>query len=127
MQDALLELAKSLAPVIAPILAGWIATVVLRWYSRLPRQQQDLLDRAVQVAVFAAEQLGQAGLVRDKKQYALRVAQRRLQEYGITVSVQELTDAIEAEVYSSLNSWAKAHPPSRALPIQGQRFLAREP
>ncbi|MBI4772074.1 MAG: hypothetical protein HY784_17075 [Chloroflexi bacterium] len=64
--------------------------------------RQQLLDRAVQVAVDAAQQSGVTGLIQNigeqKKGYAIQFASRYLAEHGIRVPEDVLQGLIEAQI-----------------------------
>jgi hypothetical protein len=68
--------------------------------SKLNENQQQAIDRAVGIAVKAAEQVGGIdGLIGpEKKKQALQIAQSFLAERGINLDVTKLVNLIEAEV-----------------------------
>ena len=76
---------------------------------RVKATQESLSDNerwmitfAIETAVRAAEQSGIAGLIAqeadEKKQYAITVATRFLEQFNVTVDLDLLADLIEAEV-----------------------------
>ena len=67
----------------------------------------DLLGQAASFAVSAAEQEGAAGLITDKKEYALAIAEKWLSEHGVTIALDLLSAAIEAAVYDEINHYKK--------------------
>jgi hypothetical protein len=65
----------------------------------------DLLRDAARVAVQAAEQQGAAGLITDKKKYALEIAEKWLAEHGVVLDLDLVSAAIEAAVFDELNRY----------------------
>jgi hypothetical protein len=65
-----------------------------------PAARQELLEKAVESAVLAAEQSGLAGLIenvgREKKAYALKMVNDYLSQYGVTVPEDLISGLIEA-------------------------------
>jgi hypothetical protein len=65
-----------------------------------PTARQELLEKAVESAVLAAEQSGLAGLIenvgREKKAYALKMVNDYLSQYGVTVPEDLISGLIEA-------------------------------
>lgn len=57
-----------------------------------------LLERAAGFAVSAAEQAGAAGFVKDKKVYALDLAEKWLETKGIAVDLDMIDAAVEKAV-----------------------------
>ncbi|NDJ55347.1 MAG: hypothetical protein GYB68_19930 [Chloroflexi bacterium] len=68
-----------------------------------PEARQQLIERAVRSAVYAAEQSGLAGLIRnigvEKKDYAVRVASKYLDDLGIPVKEEVIDGLIEATLF----------------------------
>lgn len=56
------------------------------------------LEQAAEIAVRAAEQSKLAGLIKDKKTYAITIAEKYLGERGLAIDLDVLDAAIEAEV-----------------------------
>jgi hypothetical protein len=65
-----------------------------------PAARQELLEKAVESAVLAAEQSGLAGLIenvgREKKAYALKMVNDYLSQYGVAVPEDLISGLIEA-------------------------------
>jgi D-alanyl-D-alanine carboxypeptidase len=70
----------------------------------------DMLEAAAKFAVIAAEQAGAAGLIEDKKQYALKVATDWLLEHNIEINLVLVSAAIEKAVAEEINK-----PPAELL------------
>lgn len=67
-----------------------------------PQARQELIDKAVESAVLAAEQSGLKGLIQnastEKKAYAANMAKQYLQEHGMAIKEELLDGLIEAEL-----------------------------
>ena len=121
--DFLQAFLQELLVLIAPILAGFVAAALTaltkKWLAELEASKPklaDALQEAVSLAVQAAEQAGAAGLISEKKEFALEVAQLWLNENGWDeINLEVLSAAIEAEVNKlypnegavrEVNSWS---------------------
>ena len=101
--NALQEYAfEILLTVILPFIANALIALTKKWLAELEASKPKLADylaQAVDIGVFAAEQLGIEELVDDKLQYAVNVAQAFLSEHGWDeIDIELLVAAIEAEV-----------------------------
>jgi len=67
-----------------------------------PQARQELIDKAVESAVLAAEQSGLKGLIQnvgtEKKSYAANLAKQYLQEHGMAIKDDLLDGLIEAQL-----------------------------
>ena len=89
-----IDLTPILQAVIA-LLASIITYKLVPWLqSRLDAQQMENLHVAAKVAVFAAEQLAETGVIRDKLSYV----KYRLEEQGYDLDEETIRDAIENAV-----------------------------
>ena len=101
------SLIMAFAPIIAALIAGWLAVTIKRIWAGIKADRPELaytLETVARIAVQAAEQAGAAGYIEDKKQYAIEFIQNYLDAQGwgaIDVSVIEA--AIEAAVYNEFN------------------------
>ena len=101
------SLLMAFAPIIAALVAGWLAVTIKRIWADIKANKPELaytLERISMIAVRAAEQAGAAGYIEDKKTYAIEFVQSYLDAQGwgvIDVSVVEA--AIEAAVFSEFN------------------------
>ena len=104
--DFLQAFLQELLVLIAPILAGFVAAALTaltkKWLAELEASKPKLADalkEAVSLAVQAAEQAGAASLIGDKKDYAMAIAQKFLNDNGWDeIDLEVLSAAIEAEV-----------------------------
>jgi hypothetical protein len=62
-----------------------------------------MVESIASVAVKAAEQAGAAGLIEDKKRYAMGVASKWLDDQGIIIDLSLISAAVEAAVLSELH------------------------
>jgi len=91
---------------VLPVLAGAAAAYIIglaksAWTKARTLVGEEwvwLLDEGVQMAVRAAEQLEIAGLVKDKKEYAMAFVRNFLASHGINVDLEIISGAIEAAV-----------------------------
>ena len=92
-------------PIVIAAAIQHIRAMTQQLRSRLSADQQQAADRAVSIAVKAAEQLGGIeGLIGpDKKQRAIQIAQSFLAERGVTLDVGKLANLIEAEVQTQFS------------------------
>ena len=67
----------------------------------------DLIEEAAVFAVQAAEQAGAAELIKDKKQYAIQIAEAWLEANHITTDLHLIDAAIEKAVLELYNSGKK--------------------
>lgn len=94
-------------PVLATALAGlviaWITKVISDVKSKLTEDQEWIIRQAINSAVLAAEQANIAGAVKEKKEYALNIAEQWLAAKGITIDLNILDARIEAAVFDEFN------------------------
>ena len=104
--NLLQEFAYNLAVIALPIIAAFLIALLRAWVKKALAEAKQAkpylygyLKDAVEMAVGAAEQMELAGLVNDKKEYALDTVQAFLDEHGWDeVDIGVLEAAIEAEV-----------------------------
>ena len=97
-------------PPLAVALVGLVVSLVRKWWIEAKAyapEITDVLEDAAKFAVRAAEQAGAADLIKDKKQYAIEIAEAWLKARKITVDINLLDAAIEAAVQEMLNSEKK--------------------
>jgi hypothetical protein len=75
---------------------------------KLDSQQNGAIDYAVNIGVYAAEQLYKSGQGAEKKAYALQVAQQWLADRNISLDLTSLEAAIEASVKQAFDHPAQA-------------------
>lgn len=109
------ELLQALLLATLPVLAGFGARYLAAKYNlekaKLTNEQQFMIDGAIKVAVFAAEQLGANDFIDDKKEYAMKIAEEYLDGVGIELDFYELEARIEAAVKEAFNKDAPAKAP----------------
>lgn len=102
LQAFLQELLVLIAPIIAGFVAAALTALTKKWLAELEASKPKLADairQAVSLAVQAAEQAGVAGLIEEKKEYALSIAESWLDQNGWDeIDLVILSAAIEAEV-----------------------------
>ena len=104
--DFLQAFLQELLVLIAPIVAGFVSAALIaltkKWLAEIEAGKPKLADaikQAVSLAVQAAEQAGIAGLLEEKKAYALSIAESWLDQNGWEeIDLVILDAAIEAEV-----------------------------
>lgn len=98
MQVNLTEIIMAVIALIGTVLTGYVIPVLK---SKVGENNQKTFDKAVQVAVYAAEQI-YTGLKqgKEKKEYVKEL----LQNQGYNVDFQEVDAAIEAQVRKMKNS-----------------------
>jgi hypothetical protein len=99
LQNLLLGLISAFVPVLAAMALAWVKAKLASLKAQYPTEL-DLLDEVCAIAVKAAEQANLAGLIGDKKAYALGVAQIWLASQKIKVDLGVIDAAIEAAVWS---------------------------
>lgn len=114
LTDFLTILAEGLLIIALPIAIAaafqYARLLGARVRGQLDENQRVTVDRAVTIAVQAAEQVGiwQKLIGPDKREHAIQVAQRFLDERGIKIDIERLVDLIEAEV---LRQFSNPTPP----------------
>lgn len=107
--DFISKLLQDLLLAILVPLAGFGVNLLISWgkqkKAELSVTQQALVDSAVKIAVFAAEQVYQGVSGAEKKAYALQIAEDYLKKHNVTIDLDALDAAIEAAVFSELNKW----------------------
>jgi len=84
------------AVAVLSLVAAWITTQVVPWIkARTTAEQRRMAKQLIQTAVYAAEQLYQGGGRGEEK---LRYVERRLEDAGIKLDMDVVTDMIEAAV-----------------------------
>jgi hypothetical protein len=99
---------------ILPPLAVVLVSVVLAYAKKLWADLKqrypsvtDLVEQAAVFAVQAAEQAGAADLIKDKKEYAIQIAEAWLVANHITTDIDLIDAAIEKAVLELFNSGEK--------------------
>ena len=122
--EALVKFAAELLMIALPVLAGYLAVIIRRWILlkldqlRIKVQESSIslddwaLDRGVEIAVLAAEQLKNNRAIQDKKEWAVQQVMDYLLERGVVLPLDEIATAVEAAVYKEINkeSLPEIHP-----------------
>ena len=99
--ELLQKILEAILPILATALTGWaLAQARLAW-GKFAETKPDVAHFLAQAAAFgvgAAEQMGLAELIDDKKSYALQIAEDWLALKGIKVDLHLLDAAIEKAV-----------------------------
>ena len=95
-----------LPPLAVVIVSAAVAYAKRLWNDLKPRYPSvtDLVEQAAVFAVQAAEQAGAAELIKDKKQYAIQIAEAWLVANHITTDIDLIGAAIEKAVLELFNS-----------------------
>ena len=95
-----------LPPLAVVIVSAAVAYAKRLWNDLKPRYPSvtELIEEAAVFAVQAAEQAGAADLIKDKKQYAIQIAEAWLEANHITTDIDLIDAAIEKAVLELFNS-----------------------
>jgi hypothetical protein len=97
----------ALAPILATALVSLLIAFVKSKWAAFKLGNPDeayIISQVVDIAIKAAEEAQLAGLITEKKQYALSVAQEWLTGKGIKIDISALEAAIEAAVWDEFNA-----------------------
>ena len=97
----------AILPPLAVVLVSVVLAHAKRVWGDLKRcypSVTDLVEQAAVFAVQAAEQAGAAELIKDKKQYAIQIAEAWLVANHITTDIDLIAAAIEKAVLELFNS-----------------------
>ena len=94
-----------LPPLAVVIVSAAVAYAKKLWADLKQRYPSvtDLVEQAAVFAVQAAEQAGAAELIKDKKQYAIQIAEAWLEANHITTDIDLIDAAIEKAVLELFN------------------------
>ncbi|MBM3143869.1 MAG: hypothetical protein FJ010_02645 [Chloroflexi bacterium] len=113
MTNFLAILAQSLLIIAIPILVAaafmWARQKAAEIKQNLSKEQLDMIEKGVKMAVSAAEQAGFSKLLKsgaEKKQYAIEAVQRYLDRIGVPIDVDEIAALIESEVNTQFSNYA---------------------
>jgi hypothetical protein len=91
---------------IAPALFALIVVIIRNKLADLKVKYPDysyILEQAAKFAIQAAEQADFAGLIKDKKEYALSIAQKYLDDHKVKIQLDVIDAAIESAIYAEMN------------------------
>ncbi len=113
LTNFLATLAQSLLIIAIPIVVAglfmWVRQKAAEIKQNLSKEQLEMIEKGVKIAVSAAEQAGFSGLLQtgnEKKQYAIDAVQRFLDRSGVPIDVDEIATLIESEVNSQFTKYA---------------------
>jgi hypothetical protein len=89
------------APVLASLLVAWVLAKVKAAWAEFEDEQAGsawMLKEIAIIAVKAAEQMKLAGLIEEKKDYAVQTATAWLEAHGYKINLAVIDAAIEAAV-----------------------------
>lgn len=99
------QLLMATVPVVAVFVVQLLLAKVGDAKASMASENRWLIQFGVNMAVKAAEQVWGSGNGAQKKDHAIAAAESFLKSQGITLDVNALDAAIEAEVFSVFNSW----------------------
>ena len=97
----------AILPPLAVVLVSVVLAHAKKLWADLKQRYPSVTDLVEQAAVFAvqaAEQAGAAELIKDKKQYAIQIAEAWLAANHITTDIDLIDAAIEKAVLELFNS-----------------------
>jgi hypothetical protein len=94
-----------LVAVIVGFVIKWVKSKIAAAEAVLDSNTLDIIKKAVSSAVLAAEQVGLADALLDKKDYAINAAQQSLAGWGLAIDIDELDVLIEAAVMEEFNRY----------------------
>lgn len=110
LSEFLNELLRQAMPVVAAALVAWIAASLSTVWKNFKAAKPELavnLAYAANMAIAAAEKAGIDDAIKDKKEFAVGVAENYLQSIGLNVDLDIIADAIEeAGMESGLFKWS---------------------
>lgn len=92
-------------PVLASMASAWVFAKAKSAWLAYKESHTDswAVEQVARIAVRAAEQANLGGLIKDKKDYAVAIAQEWLNEKGLNITLDLIEAAIEAAVYQEFN------------------------
>jgi hypothetical protein len=96
----------AIAPVLASLAAAWALAKARTAWAELREKQAPTawwIEQVASMAVKAAEQANVAGLVKEKRDYAFALIEKRLAANGYTLDIDLIYAAIEAAVLDEFN------------------------
>lgn len=100
-------------PFLALALFGLLVSLARKAWVEVKEHRPDVafaLEEAARMAVMAAEQSNLAGLVKEKKAFALKIAEDYLALKGIKVDLHLIDAAVEAAVFEEINKQKRVTP-----------------
>lgn len=114
------EILLVVIPLLIPALVAWAYSMAATAWRDFQKSKPSLswfLEDAASIAVKAAEQMGAAGLLTEKRAWAVSYTQKYLDAHGLhNVDVAVIEGAIEAEVLDEFNKDRALKLPTPILP-----------
>ncbi len=107
LSQFLQNLLLALLPILAASAATWLLAKARQVWAQFKATKPDLateLESIARTVVMAAEQAGASQLIKNKKDYAIQMAQNYLALKGLKIDLPLIDAAIEAAVYEVINS-----------------------
>ena len=107
LSQFLQHLLLALLPILAASAATWLLAKARQAWAQFKASKPDLaaeLESIARTVVMAAEQAGAANIIKNKKDYAIQMAQNYLSLKGLHIDLPLIDAAIEAAVYDVINS-----------------------
>jgi len=98
------KILEAVLPVLALQHVALLFTAFQNQRAKLTETQKFILDQGIEIAVLAAEKVWGAGNGKEKKAYALEVAQKWVASRGLKLDLVTLDAQIEAAVYEYLKN-----------------------
>lgn len=96
--------------IVLPTLAALLAGYVIAWLKKkFDFENLQIVKDIVKAAVLAAEQENLAGRIKEKKEYALTMAENWLSTKGIKFDLTTLDGLIEAAVMDEFNRYRESN------------------
>lgn len=95
------NLLLAFAPILASLVVAWVLAKVRTAWAEFKSQQAGaafVIEQIAEIVVRAAEQMEVAGLIEDKKDYAVQTATEWLEAQGYKINLAAIEAAIEAKV-----------------------------
>ena len=102
------EFLKIVLPILAVMLGGLVVQGVRLLEEKIKNERPDayaVLAFLAAAAVKSAEQAKLAGLIEDKKIYAIDFITARLAIYGLELNIGDIETEIEKAVFEEFNNW----------------------
>ena len=95
-------------PIVVAGVFQWSRQKIAEIKHNLSSEQLTVIEKGIEMAVRASEQVGLSGKLsgREKLDYAVAAAQKYLDRTNVQVSLEEIITLLEAEVHSQFNNYA---------------------
>ena len=103
ISKALQTLLEATLPILAGMAALWLRAKYDIMREQLTAEKRYALDKTIDVAIYAAEQLNTSGFIDDKLTYVTAFVEKRATELGLEISASEIRAMIESAVKQNFN------------------------